>query len=143
MSKSEKPELAHLLQHHPDAENGFCELCEASSIASVVLPHAMALAERSEISLALMAAELAAQSIEAISHAENVDLDVVLAAVQRKSQGPAYRPGIRRHRFGGTGIIPRSSLRSARHHCCRLVQVRSGRFTMNPGRVASIVGAEF
>ena len=84
MSKSEKPELAHLLQHHPDAENGFCELCEASSIASVVLPHAMALAERSEISLALMAAELAAQSIEAISNAETIDLDVVLAAVQRR-----------------------------------------------------------
>ena len=84
MSKSEKPELAHLLQHHPDAENGFCELCEASSIASVILPHAMALGERSEISLALMAAELAAQSIEAISNAETIDLDVVLAAVQRR-----------------------------------------------------------
>ncbi len=84
MSKSEKPELAHLLQHHPDAENGFCELWEASGIASVVLPHAMALGERSEIPLGLMAAELAAQSIEAISHAEEMDLDLVIAAVQRR-----------------------------------------------------------
>ncbi len=94
MGKSEKPELAHLLQHHPDAENGFCELCEASSIASVILPHAMALGERSEISLTLMAAELAAQSIEAISHAETIDLDVVLNCRATQSEGPAYRPGI-------------------------------------------------
>ncbi len=84
MSKSEKSELGHLLQHNPDAENGFCVLCEASSIASVILPHAMALGELSEISLALMAAELAAQSIEALSNAESVDLDVVLAVVQRR-----------------------------------------------------------
>lgn len=86
MSKSEKPQLAHLLEHHPDAESGFCELCEASSIASVVLPHAIALGERSEISLALMAAELAAQSIEAISHAENLDLELVLKAVRRRAK---------------------------------------------------------
>ena len=86
MSKSEKPDLAHLLEHHPDSENGFCELCEASSIASVVLPHAMALGERSEISLALMAAELAAQPIAALSHAEALDIDAVLAAVRRRAK---------------------------------------------------------
>jgi hypothetical protein len=85
MSKSDKPDLAHLLEHHPDAENGFCELCEASSIASVLLPHAMALGDRSEISLALMAAELAAQSVEALSHVEGLDLEVVLAAVRRRA----------------------------------------------------------
>lgn len=84
MSKSEASDLAHLLEHHPDAENGFCELCEASSIASVVLPHSMALGERSEISLTLMAAELAAQAIEGISHAEALDLEVVIAAVTRR-----------------------------------------------------------
>ncbi len=84
MSKSEKPELVQLLEHHPDAENGFCELCEASSIASVVLPHSMALGERSEISLILMAMELAAQAIEGVSHAEGIDLDVVIAAVTRR-----------------------------------------------------------
>lgn len=86
MSKTDKPDLGHLFEHQPDSENGFCELCEASSIASVVLPHAMALGERSEISLLLMAAELAAQAIEGISHADGLDADLVLAAVTRRVQ---------------------------------------------------------
>jgi hypothetical protein len=77
--------LAHLLEHHPDPEDGSCDLCEAASIASVVLPHALALGERSEIALALMAAELAAQAIEQLSHAEQIDLDAVLAAVRRRA----------------------------------------------------------
>ena len=86
MSTSEKQRLAHLLEHHPDEESGYCELCEAASIASVLLPHAMALAERSEVSLALMAMELAAQAMEGVSHADDVGLDVVLAAVKRRAK---------------------------------------------------------
>lgn len=84
MSKSKTPDLAHLLEHHADASENFCELCEASSIASVVLPHAIALGDRSEIPAALMAVELAAQCIEGISDAEQMELDVVFAALQRR-----------------------------------------------------------
>ena len=85
MSKPDREKLAHLLEHHPD-ENGQCDLCEAASLCSVVLPHAVALGDRSESSPVLIAAELAAQAIEGIAFAEHIDLDKVLAAVKRRAK---------------------------------------------------------